>query len=133
MEYVIWQYFFNINNEIKSEISKGGLWPPMFYRPSCKKWGRSAQNIPEASRPQKLFCHPLCSFLSTFSTGFSTPVFLAAEGLSTLSTGLSTSVMLTVWRRNIRNPVSIISVKDEFYTNFFSAIFAGESEIFSAL
>lgn len=29
MEYVIWQYFFNINNEIKSEISKGGLGLPL--------------------------------------------------------------------------------------------------------
>ena len=118
MEYVIWQYFFNINNEIKSEISKGGLWPPMFYRPSCKKWGRSAQNIPEASRPQKLFCHPLCSFLSTFYTVISTAVFPGTEGFSTLSTGFSTSVMSTVQTVSIHSRVSIMFVKGQFYTNF---------------
>ena len=59
-----------------------------------QNFGRAAGNIPEARQLEKLFCHPLCSFLSTFSTGLSTGLFPEPEGFSTLSTELSTSLML---------------------------------------
>lgn len=72
------------------------------------------QNIPELPLNQKLFCHPLCNILSTFSTEFSTEIFPWIDGLFHILHRVFHIGYVTLGREIFVVLVSIMSVKDEF-------------------